>query len=214
MRSITAGSTINHTDRHQTLSPPQLDCNGQSGIQRTRNADQHEISSGFGCGQKGRNTGGLNKPHSLFGNKVAAQAYDKAVFKVAADELILTSGAQVLFHSQAVGVSMNAPGNIKALLVEIKSGRLAILGKVFIDCSVDGDLAAHAGAPFEKGRDSADKKVMMYPSTMFRVHGVDAANAGDAWNHFEAMMEKAEKDGKRFPRKTPIIRPQKKPAEW
>lgn len=161
-----------------------------------------------------RELGGLNEPHSLFGNKIAAQAYDNAVFKVAADELVLSSGAQVLFHAQAVGVLMNSPGDIKALLVETKSGRQAILGKVFIDCSGDGDLAAHAGAPFEKGKDSAEKENMMYPSTMFRVHGVDAAKAGDAWNHFGTLMEKAERDGKRFPRKTPIIRPQKNPAEW
>lgn len=161
-----------------------------------------------------RELGGLNEPHSLFGNKIAAQAYDNAVFKVAADELVLSSGAQVLFHAQAVGVLMNSPGDIKALLVETKSGRQAILGKVFIDCSGDGDLAAHAGAPFEKGKDSAEKEDMMYPSTMFRVHGVDAAKAGDAWNHFGTLMEKAERDGKRFPRKTPIIRPQKNPAEW
>lgn len=161
-----------------------------------------------------RELGGLNEPHSLFGNKIAAQAYDNAVFKVAADELVLSSGAQVLFHAQAVGVLMNSPSDIKALLVETKSGRQAILGKVFIDCSGDGDLAAHAGAPFEKGKDSAEKENMMYPSTMFRVHGVDAAKAGDAWNHFGTLMEKAERDGKRFPRKTPIIRPQKNPAEW
>jgi hypothetical protein len=55
---------------------------------------------------------------------------------------------------------------------------------------------------------------MMYPSTMFRVHGVDAAKAGDAWNHFGTLMEQAEAHGMRFPRKTPIIRPQKNPAEW
>lgn len=161
-----------------------------------------------------RDLGGLNEPHSLFGNKIAAQAYDNAVLKVAADELVLSSGAEVLFHAQAVGVLMNAPGNIKALLVETKSGRQAILGKVFIDCSGDGDLAAQAGASFEKGKDSVEKEDMMYPSTMFRVNGVDAAKAGDAWNHFGALMEKAEKDGKTFPRKTPIIRPQKNPAEW
>lgn len=161
-----------------------------------------------------RQLGGLNEPHMLFGNRIAAQAYDNAAFKVAADELVLSSGAQILFHAKAVGVLMKAPGTIDALLVETKSGRQAVLGKVFIDCSGDGDLAAQAGAPFEKGRESQGHEDMMYPSTMFRVHGVDAARAGDAWNHFGALMEKAEQQGRRFPRKTPIIRPQKNPAEW
>jgi hypothetical protein len=155
--------------------------------------------------------GGLSEPHVLFGGKIAAQAYDNVAFKLAADELVLGSGAQVLFHAQAVGVLMASTSKIGALLIETKSGRGAVVGKLFIDCSGDGDLAMHAGAPFEKGTDGHG---MMYPSTMFRVNGVDPVRAGDAWNHFGRLMEEAEKTGRRFPRKTPIIRPQKNPVEW
>jgi membrane fusion protein (multidrug efflux system) len=36
--------------------------------------------------------GGLSEPHILFGGKIAAQAYDNAALKVAADELVLASG--------------------------------------------------------------------------------------------------------------------------
>src|SRR5436190_6744456 len=32
--------------------------------------------------------GGLSEPHALFGGKIAAQAYDNAAYKVAADELL------------------------------------------------------------------------------------------------------------------------------
>lgn len=155
--------------------------------------------------------GGLNEPHVLFGNKIAAQAYDNAAFKVAADDLVLASGAQLLFHATLVGVLMNGPQEIRAALIETKSGRYAVLARVFIDCTGDGDLAAFADAPFEKGTDGHG---MMYPSTMFRVNGVDAAQAGDAYNHFGQLMDEAEKRGRRFPRKTPIIRPQKNPSEW
>jgi len=158
-----------------------------------------------------RNLGGLSEPHLLFGGKIAAQAYDNAALKVAADELVLASGAQLLFHAQAVGVQMNSPERIGAVLVETKSGRGAIAARVFIDCSGDGDLSCHAGVPFEKGTTGRD---MMYPSTMFRVNGVDPVRAGDAWNHFGRLMEEAERGGRRFPRKAPIIRPQKNPVEW
>lgn len=161
-----------------------------------------------------RQLGGLNEPHVLFGGKIAAQAYDNAAFKVAADGLVLASGAELLFHATAVGAIMASPGQIAALLIETKSGRHAVLGRIFIDCSGDGDLAAHAGAPFEKGKDAEGHNDMMYPSTMFRVHGVDPLRAGDAWNHFGEWMETAERLGRRFPRKSPIIRPQKNPAEW
>lgn len=162
-----------------------------------------------------RALGGLNEPHVIFGNRIAAQAYDNAAFKVAADALVLASGAQLLFHAQAVGVIMNKPNEIGAVLIETKSGRYAVVAKTFIDCSGDGDLATHAGAPFEKGKGpNGQGHDMMYPSTMFRVNGVDPVRAGDAWNHFGHLMDEAEKLGREFPRKSPIIRPQKNPAEW
>jgi hypothetical protein len=49
---------------------------------------------------------------------------------------------------------------------------------------------------------------------MFRVNGVDPVRAGDAYNHFGRLMAEAEARGRKFPRKTPIIRPQKNPTEW
>jgi hypothetical protein len=161
--------------------------------------------------QRMRALGGLNEPHVIFGGKIAAQAYDNAAFKVAADGLVTDSGAQLLFHASACGVIMRSPSQIEAILIETKSGRRAVVGKVYIDCSGDGDLAAQAGAPFEKGTDGES---MLYPSTMFRVNGVDPVRAGDAWNHFGRWMEEAERGGRKFPRKTPIIRPQKNPMEW
>lgn len=155
--------------------------------------------------------GGLNEPHVLFGGKIAAQAYDNAAFKIAADELVLESGARLLFHAKAVGVIMNSPREIGALLVETKSGRHAIVARTFIDCSGDADLSAHAGVAFEKG---ADGHSMMYPSTMFRVNGVDPVKAGDAWNHFGRLQAEAEAKGRKFARRSPIIRPQKNLMEW
>lgn len=155
--------------------------------------------------------GGLKEPHALFGGKIAAQAYDNAAFKVAADDLVLSSGAQLLFHTRVVGLVMDDPSTIHAVLIETRSGRYAVLANTFIDCTGDGDLAAQAGAPFEKGTDGHD---MMYPSTMFRVSGVDATRVGSDYSVFDRLMTEAEAAGRRFPRKTPIIRPQKNPSEW
>jgi hypothetical protein len=163
-----------------------------------------------------RDLNGLNEPHTLFGGKIAAQAYDNAAFKVAADELVLASGAQLLFHAQAVGVVMNSPSEIGALLIETRSGRAAVLAKTFIDCSGDGDLAAHAGAPFEKGKGTRrrgrghDVPVHHVP----RARRGPGARAATPWNHFSRLMEEAEAKGRTFARKAPIIRPQKNPAEW
>ena len=152
--------------------------------------------------------GGLNEPHVIFAGKIAAQAYDNAALKIAADELVAASGAKLLFHAYAAGVAMRSPTEIGSLLLETKSGRRAVDARVFIDCSGDGDLAAHAGAPFEKGPE------LLYPTAMFRVGNVDPARAGDAWSRIPGLMEEAERKGRKFPRKGPIVRPQKNPAEW
>lgn len=155
--------------------------------------------------------GGLNAPHLLFGGRIAAQAYDTAAFKVAADELLRASGARVLLHAWVAGVAMRDAAHIDAVLLETKSGRVAIRARQFIDCTGDGDVAAHAGAPYEKG---ADGSAMMYPSTMMRLGGVDDARAGQAWLHVAERMRAAEARGERFARRGPILRPQKHPGEW
>ena len=154
--------------------------------------------------------GGLSKPHSLFQDRIQAQAYDISAYKIAADELLLSAEVKLLFHAFAVS-AVRSRNEIEALIVETKSGRRAILGSMFIDCSGDGDLAAWAGAPYEVGDGKGN---MLYPSTMYRIGGVDAKKAGNAWELIPQLMEEAERSGRRFPRKKPIVRPQPNPAEW
>ena len=155
--------------------------------------------------------GGLKAPHTVFG-KTNAQAYDTAAYKIAADALLLESGVRILFHALAAGVVMDGP-TVAALFVETKSGRMAVEGRVFIDGSGDGDLAVWAGVPTETGTGDG---ALMYPSTMFRINDVApelARNRG--WDSFPALMAAAEvRSGRRFPRKTPIIRPQNHEIEW
>ena len=155
--------------------------------------------------------GGLNAPHTVFG-KTWAQAYDTAAYKIAADDLLLSAGARLLFHALAVGVVMTSPTHVRALLIETKSGRRAVMGRCFIDASGDGDLAAWVGAPFEKGDGQGN---LLYPSAMFRLNGVDPQRAGSDWSVIPRLMLQAEATGRySFPRKTPIVRPQKNPIEW
>jgi hypothetical protein len=154
---------------------------------------------------------GLNKPHLTIQNRILAQAYDISAFKIAADELLAEANVHVLFHAFAVGTAMAAADRIDAVLVETKSGRLAVRGSIFIDASGDGDLAAWAGVPYEIGDGAGN---MLYPSTMFRINGVDPVKAGRAWELVPKLMEEAEQRGHRFPRKKPIVRPQRNPIEW
>jgi FAD dependent oxidoreductase len=156
---------------------------------------------------------GLSRPHLTINDGIQAQAFDISIYKMAADDLVVGSGARLLFHALAVGAVMASEDAIDSVLIESKSGRAAIRGRIFIDASGDGDLAAWAGAPFEK---SAALHEMLYPSLMFRINGVDAAAAGEApWRTVERLMEDAEQAGTHtFPRKKPIVRPQRNPLEW
>ncbi len=155
--------------------------------------------------------GGLREPHDVMG-RIQAQAYDTSSYKIAADDLLLSAGVEILFHALAAAVVMETPDRIKAVLVETKSGRRAILGRTFIDASGDGDIAVWAGAPFELGDGSG---AMLYPSTMFRINAVDPARVDHSWSGLSELMAKAEREtGRRFPRKGPIVRPQKSTIEW
>ena len=152
----------------------------------------------------------LNAPHLTINDGIQAQAFDISGYKIAADELVTSSGARILFHALAVGVIMAADDTIAAVLIESKSGRAAVRGRIFIDATGDGDLAAWSGAPFEKS------PRLLYPSLMFRINGVDVATAGDRpWRTVEQLMDAAERAGTHsFPRKKPIVRPQRNPLEW
>jgi hypothetical protein len=152
-----------------------------------------------------KSMGALSAPHMLFGGRIQAQAYDVSAYKLVADQILVAAKVKLLFHALAAGYREGH------LLIETKSGRHAIRGRVFIDCSGDGDLACWAGAPYEVGD---GKGKMLYPSTMYRIGGVDPARAGNAWETIASRMEEAERAGRRFPRKKPIVRPQPNPVEW
>jgi hypothetical protein len=154
---------------------------------------------------------GLNDPHLTIRDQIQAQAYDISAFKIVADELMAEANVDVLFHAFGVGAQMRDADNVEALFVETKSGRFAVLAKLFIDGSGDGDLAAWAGAPYEVGNGAGN---MLYPSTMFRINGVDHKTAGRAWERIPELMDAAEQQGRKFPRKKPIVRPQRNPIEW
>ena len=158
-----------------------------------------------------RALGGLNDPHLVLG-RIHAQAYDMSAFKCAADALLVDAGAGLLFHALAAGVTRTAGGRLDTVLLETKSGRLAVRARQFIDCSGDADLAHWAGVPTGKGDEAGH---LLYPTLMFRVGNVDPTRAGEAWRTIPERMAQAEAAGEfRFPRKGAIVRPQKHATEW
>ncbi len=157
--------------------------------------------------------GGLNAPQSGLQGRIRVRSYDVAAYKCAADQWLLASGVELLFHAWAAGVVMAGPGRIEAVLVETKSGRRAVRAREFIDASGDADIAHFAGLPYALGDGAGDA---LYPSTMFRISGVDAARAQAAVGAFgaiDALMAKAA-DRYDFPRQGAILRSQRNPSEW
>jgi hypothetical protein len=63
-------------------------------------------------------------------------------------EMMVENKVDLLLHSLAVDVIKEGK-TMKGVIVEHVSGRQAIFGKVIIDCTGEGDIAARAGAPFE-----------------------------------------------------------------
>lgn len=77
------------------------------------------------------------------------------------DRLMLESGVKFLLHTAVIDV-IAAGEELQMAVCAAKSGVFAVKARQFIDCSGDGDLAAWAGAPFEKG----DAEGNMMPGTL------------------------------------------------
>ncbi len=161
--------------------------------------------------------GGLNAPQDGLQGRIRVRSYDVAAYKCAADGWLLDAGVQLLLHAYAVAVVQGPARGIDAVIVETKSGRLALRARQVIDCSGDADIAHLAGVPFELGDGAGDA---LYPSTMFRIGHVDAARAQAAIGEFkaiDALMDAARLHPDKhydFPRQGAILRPQRNPSEW
>ena len=160
--------------------------------------------------------GGLNKPQDGMQGRIRVRSYDTSIYKCAADQLLLDAGVELLLHALAASVVMDG-ARIAALVVETKSGRVALRANAFIDASGDADVAAFAGVPFAVGDGQGSG---LFPSTMFRVGHVDAPRALAAVGEFKAINELMAKalarspGAYRFPREGAILRPQIDPREW
>ena len=83
------------------------------------------------------------------------------VLKRIYDEMVSGAGVEFTFHTQLIDVETNGD-RVTAAIVAAKSGVFAVKAKIYIDCTGDGDLAAWAGAPFEKG----DEQGNLMPGTL------------------------------------------------
>jgi hypothetical protein len=74
-----------------------------------------------------------------------ATIVEPEIFKLAAFQLCLEAGADLLLHT-VVDEVRAAEGGVEGVVVWNKSGRSLVRAKQYADCTGDGDLAAYAGA--------------------------------------------------------------------
>ena len=89
-------------------------------------------------------------------------------------------------------------GRIRGVLADTKRGRRAFLGKIVIDATGDGDIAAQAGLPFDFGRDTDG--LVQGMTLIFVLAGLDREAlraAGDeaavrVWEHMRTLRDAGE----------------------
>jgi hypothetical protein len=123
--------------------------------------------------------GGLSeKGVSKVDPRIASLRFNPETFKVVTEQFASDTGVELLFHTFVVDV-VKEPNNeslLSGVVVENKWGRSALLGKVIVDASGDGDVAWRAGAPFEYGDGQGGAQAL---TTIFRLINVNQEKMRD-----------------------------------
>jgi hypothetical protein len=77
--------------------------------------------------------------------------FDPEGMRVVFWRMLKDAGVRVICNLNVVE-SLVENGRMKSVLVDTKTGRKLVRGKIFIDATGDGDVAANAGVPFDYGR--------------------------------------------------------------
>jgi hypothetical protein len=85
-------------------------------------------------------------------------------------EMLRENNVELLMHSLAVD-PLKEGDVVKGVVVENTSGRMAVMGKVVIEATGEGDIAVRAGVPYSKV--DRTKEEIDPPSITFHMDGVD-----------------------------------------
>ncbi len=133
-----------------------------------------------------------------FPRRPETHEFDSTGMRMIFDRMLQDAGVRIFCNLTAVE-SIVEEGQMRAVLVDTKTGRKAVRGKIFIDATGDGDVAANAGLPFAFGRASDGGVQGM--TMMFRLRDIDPdlikAHPEDAERVF-TLMKKLRDEGK-FP---------------
>ena len=99
-----------------------------------------------------------------------APTIDPERLKVLSQEMLIEAGVRLVFHGWAA-LPIVEDGAVKGAVFESKAGRQALMAKVVVDTTGDGDMFAHAGAAFDTDIEEGDVHHSM--NTAFMLGGVN-----------------------------------------
>lgn len=107
--------------------------------------------------------GGGTGPRDKRDNPYHVCAINAEVLKRVYDDLVLAEpNIAFTFFTQVLGIEMDDSRRVTHAVCQGKSGLFAVRAKMFVDGTGDGDIAAWAGAEFEKG----DAEGNLMPGTL------------------------------------------------
>ncbi len=108
---------------------------------------------------------------------------DPEILKCLLNDMALETGVTPLLHCWST-TAVSEERRVTGVITESKSGRMAVLGRVVIDATGDGDVFATAGADHESAADPALRSSQL--AMVFRIGGIDY----DAFVQFRAARPK------------------------
>lgn len=116
---------------------------------------------------------------------------DPEILRCVLNDMVEEAGIKLFLHSWSTQAIIDQD-KVQGVIFESKSGRQAILGKVIIDATGDGDLLPSAGAEFDSKIDP--KLRIAKVAVVFQLGNVDTKKAGEfrksnPHKHAELMQE-------------------------
>jgi 2-polyprenyl-6-methoxyphenol hydroxylase-like FAD-dependent oxidoreductase len=143
----------------------------------------------------------VRKDHNTGAQRVVYSAVvDPEILKGELNEMVQGAGSELLLHSWGTQVILEG-NSVKGVFFESKSGRQAILGKVIIDATGDGDMSVSAGAEYDNECDNKRRTAwlaLVWWMTNVNLRKYDQFKASQPEKHKELMQELAEMGGYPF----------------
>ncbi len=159
-----------------------------------------------------------NYPFCAIENRVIMSVpFDPEIYKLVLNDMVTESGVNLCLHCWGTQAIVEND-TIKGIIFESKQGRQAVLAKVTIDTTGDGDVIATAGADYN---DTITPELRAHMALPFRIGGINLETYTDYRKSNQAdFMEHMKKLGQQLGLEGPamynffLLRYSQKDAAW